>query len=950
MAPRRSARRATASPSPAPVTRASTPGSARGGAHRATPLPAKYSTSYGSPLSQLPDRGAVGGGGGVTKAAAEIFTKVTKDNLAAEARRRTKEQTRAARAARAGSRGSTASPEPPTIHPTIEEELPEPEGATSGEDLPEAPVARSLGTTARKRARDDDDEAEARAEKERKERDARLRRERSEEARIRREQKLAEAQAAAEAAAQEKQRLAEQAARDEATRAAMPPPPHQPVPRPPAMSMLTPASATLPNGVGDRPASARSYVEEGGVFVDATIQTPTRPPLEEMRQLGQPRPQPPPFKSTAEAPMAAPSEQTPPPSVLRKSPRRPTKIPPHPEELPPSPKQQRQQPEPVEKEKPGHVDKDRPRHKSRAGLAVTSALSPQLSGRLKPLPRAKHLDLGYGSRLVRETPTEVEETPTEVYIDDRSYRDSLVRLLNPWSVLKILAGGFLMLHLIRFAHILARPDVFESPVLSLNWYGWRDWTSNVGQFFPSPLLHPLGVLTSDQYNDLKSYLDQRTTSTEAALDNLRDIIPKVVSVQKDKRTGKIAVSDEFWLALRDRLHRDQSILTVDDKNRISEKHWNALQNRLKSVGLTGKTLSASDVEDMIKRLAPQAWEKWVQNNERKVADILGRAQGKHQDKGRSSAKTDDEVVVTREEFMRELNEHLAKSQKQFDKEMESHRLEIEKLIRQVKEAASATGMAKKEITSLVQRTVNKAIGELQLKIASKTGAASIVAALGRQVNHFGPGNGAAIDLSLTSPTYQIINKPPIGSKKWLKSMRNMPQFQHERIHALTPWVDAGHCWCAGIRAANGSTIPADVAVRLARVVIPQYIVLEHIDPAATNDPLARPKDIEVWAAFDEPARRERVLDWMAAKFPEIEPGHRWVAQGLAKIGAFRYKYKDQDAGIYIHKLSDELLKMDAATDLVAVRAITNYGAEDHTCFYRIRMYGNAADSEGETES
>lgn len=493
--------------------------------------------------------------------------------------------------------------------------------------------------------------------------------------------------------------------------------------------------------------------------------------------------------------------------------------------------------------------------------------------------------------------------------------------------------------------------MFESPILSVNWYGWRDWTRNVGQFFPSPLLHPLGVLTNGQYNDLKSYLDERTTSTEAALDNLRDIIPKVVSVQRDKRTGKIAVSDEFWLALRDRLHRDQSILTLDERNRISEKHWNALQSRLKSVDLTGKTLSASDVEDMIKRLAPQAWEKWVQNNERKVTDILGRAQGKAQGKGRPSAKQDDEVVVTREEFMGELNEHLAKSQKQFDKEMESHRLEIEKLMRQVKDAASAAGIAKKEITSLVQRAVTKAVGELQLKIASKTGAASIVAALGRQVNHFGPGNGATIDLSLSSPTYQIDDKPLIGTEKWLKNMRNTPRFQHERIHALTPWVDAGHCWCAGIGANDGSTIPADVAIRLARVVVPQYIVLEHIDPAATNDPLARPKDIEVWAAFAEPTRRERVLDWMAAKFPEIEPGHRWVAQGLAKIGAFRYKYKDADAGIYIYKLSDELQKMDAATDLVAIRAITNYGAEDHTCFYRIRMYGSAAaDLEDESES
>lgn len=916
MAPRRRTRRATASPSPAPGARASTPSSVRGGALRATPLPAKYSTSYGSPLTQLPDRGAVGGGGGITKAAAEIFNKVAKDNVAAEARRRVKEQVRATRGLRPGSRASTASPEPLAIQPTIEVE------EEASDELLEPPVARSLERPARKRARDDE-EAEAQAEKERKERDARLKRERDAEARNLRNQKLAEAQA------QEKQRLPEQQARDEAAKAAMPPPPHQPVPRHP--TVLTPA-ATLPNGVSDRPSSVRSYLEEGGVFMDATIQTPSRSPLDTVRPPGSPRPEP------------LPSEPASPPSVLRKSPIRPAKVPERLADPTPSQDQRR-----IDRESPT-VDEVQLRRKSRTGTATTSDSGPQLRNRLKPLPAPKQSDVGHQPKSVSEppngalgTPSGVKETPSEPTVGKRPYRAVIERLLNPWSILKLLASGFLILHLIRFAHIVARPDLFESPVLRLNWYGWRDWASNVGQFFPSPLLHPLGVLTPSQYDDLKYYLQGRTTSTEAALDNLRAIIPRMVSVQKNRKTGKMVVSDEFWLALRDRLLRDQGVLTLDDKNRISEKHWNALQDRLKQAGLLDKT-SASEVEDMIGKLAPQAWERWVRKNERKVAQLLSGVQGKVPSKGQSSTKHGEDVV-TREEFMRELKEHLAETQAQFEKEMEKRRTEMEILAQQVKTAASSAGMTKAEVQSLVQRTVSKAIGELRLRVASKTGAGGIIAALGRQVNHFGPGNGAAIDFSLTSPTYQLIDRPPIGSKKWLKSMRNMPQFQFEKIHALTPWIDAGHCWCAGIRAANGSTIPADVAVRIAKLVVPQYIVLEHIDPAATTDPLSMPKDIEVWAAFEDPVRRERVLDWMAAKFPEVGPDHRWVAQKLAKIGAFQYQFRERDGGIYVHKLSDELGRMGAATDLVAVRAVTNYGADDHTCFYRVRMYGSPLEPE-----
>ena len=40
------------------------------------------------------------------------------------------------------------------------------------------------------------------------------------------------------------------------------------------------------------------------------------------------------------------------------------------------------------------------------------------------------------------------------------------------------------------------------------------------------------------------------------------------------------------------------------------------------------------------------------------------------------------------------------------------------------------------------------------------------------------------------------------------------------------------------------------------------------------------------------------------------------------------------------QLSDELVALRAETDSVVVRAVTNYGAEKHTCFYRLRLFGH----------
>ncbi|KAK4095673.1 hypothetical protein N658DRAFT_146764 [Parathielavia hyrcaniae] len=223
--------RATLSPTPAPQGRGSTPmrDSVTGqlapelGASSRTPVPAKYSISYGSPMTQLPDRSTVHAGGNLTKAAAEIFTIVKRDNVAADVRRRAKDQARAARG------GKTPSP-PAKLQPTIEVDEPESEEHSEGgeeasdyEDQGDDDDEDNLKRQTKKRGAKkspqkavqkrprDDEEAEARAEQERKERNERLRRERSEEARNVRKQKQAESRAARQQDAQE--RLAQQACR-----------------------------------------------------------------------------------------------------------------------------------------------------------------------------------------------------------------------------------------------------------------------------------------------------------------------------------------------------------------------------------------------------------------------------------------------------------------------------------------------------------------------------------------------------------------------------------------------------------------------------------------------------------------------------------------------------------------------------------------------------------------
>jgi hypothetical protein len=162
--------------------------------------------------------------------------------------------------------------------------------------------------------------------------------------------------------------------------------------------------------------------------------------------------------------------------------------------------------------------------------------------------------------------------------------------------------------------------------------------------------------------------------------------------------------------------------------------------------------------------------------------------------------------------------------------------------------------------------------------------------------------------------------------------------------ALTHWEGPGHCWCAGKRNSNDSAEPADISVMLSRPVIPENVVIEHVDPSATLDPESMPRDIEVWALIEEHERHEHAYDLMIVQFPNTPHTHPLLRKGFVKIGEFTYEHSGSGDGVYVYKISDELHNISAATEQVIIRAVTNYGA-DHTCFYRVRLYGEVGEPE-----
>ncbi|KAK3688092.1 hypothetical protein B0T22DRAFT_376421, partial [Podospora appendiculata] len=944
MPPKRASRKtaatasAAASPSPAPrrTPRRRAP-SVDVEAVR-TPMPTKYSTSYGAPMSQLPNRMSNVAGGSLATAAADLFSTVTLDNQKAAEERRAAQAAREAAAFEAAKRAGK-NPQPPPQPPpddsadkAAREKAAREKAAAeraARQKAAEEKAAQELAAAERlarqraaaERAAEEQAAAEAaalqqaaiekmareqaaaerlarqkaaaeraargEAEQRRAEEERRARAQEAEEARRREEERAEMERAAREEAAAERRRRAEEekAAREEETR----------------------AQAEV-DARQQRPRSEEVHsdnTQEGSQFVHyplilqhgraASMPTTPPPPLKERHIL----PAPASSRSFVEegGVYAAADVRT--PSGAAREPLEPlSKRPPH--------------------RAPPDVNVSWGSEPTAADDQPPSRFVPILP---KPGPvRPRQTSQYTSSRPPRVPKHHTHEAPQRKTAKDlfwfkvKSWSKWYSRS-SPWSILWILGAVLLATLAIRLASTASSTDLFDGARRS----GW------LGS-------HPSRVLTDDQYRDLKTFMEDKTTATSAAVKSIESILPKVVHVKKDGKGGKVLVDDQFWYAMKDRIQQDKDIYTLDAKSDISNLQWKAIGDRFKKSGL---------VESIMDEKLPNSWNLWWKNNEKQVTETMKSKLGGvgKQTGGKDQAGLQDDVI-TRDEFLGLLEETMAEQKKDIDAQLESR---LQTLLDKASTATSeAGGMTKPEIAKLVNQIVKKAVANARLESAAHSKIAdSFDNELRRQVNHFGPGNSAVVERYHSSPTW--ITEPPFGSPEWHKK-RSGPKFIPAPEMALTSWSDAGECWCAGTKKSNKTSKPAEIAVKLASFVIPQHLVFEHIRPSATNDPSAMPKDVEIWANYPDTARRERVSSLMAVTFPDAaRENPLLIGLRYVKLAQFTYKHPGDERGVYVHRLSQELTNIEAATDLVMVRALTNYGAEDHTCFYRIRLYGEVVE-------
>lgn len=559
-----------------------------------------------------------------------------------------------------------------------------------------------------------------------------------------------------------------------------------------------------------------------------------------------------------------------------------------------------------------------------------------------------------------------------------------------WGLLVIICWLFLIL-----LELYVPPTGWEGITVGKNYQyhgnSLASWRQNILQFVPWIVLHPFAVLTGNlDYADYRNILDrvnlnQGNTDTKVnklteAVGQLRRILPELIKVDAGMTTSEWKVQDEFWHALNDEMKKGGLMWYLLSMHKgengsyaISDSHWDAIRQRLHAENLLVSGRSEDDplalsneVMSYVDMSVSKSFQDWLIKN----ADAVRKAQGG--EKGEPSASYTDLYgqvdkaiaarlehldletrVVTKEEFISKIEEYFRNHTTNVQGELTAMNDKLRQALGIAMEAKNSAqlppGLTRTEVESIVAEMVRRAVAEAQLEALAKGSIKTHLSSeLLTQKNYFSTIRGAIIDPKLTSATYDWrIAKDSTNYFSW-GSNREHPVFRPGGKYsgipfapsiALEKWEEDGECWCAGHKE---DTHTVDLSIFTAEVVIPQYLTVEHIDRDSTFDPDSMPKDIEFWIKGPGDKTQRSLVEWSKKKWAEAPTGPdlRLTEKGFVKVGQFEFDSGTGKGGTQVFKLPNELVDFGVQTEQVLVRAKSNYGASDHTCFYRLRLFGS----------
>ena len=191
-----------------------------------------------------------------------------------------------------------------------------------------------------------------------------------------------------------------------------------------------------------------------------------------------------------------------------------------------------------------------------------------------------------------------------------------------------------------------------------------------------------------------------------------------------------------------------------------------------------------------------------------------------------------------------------------------------------------------------------------------------------EVNFLSVNMGATVIAKHTSPTAKYGN----GIIGRIAQQIFAPRAGLPAVSALSPWQEAGQCWCAAGKEAT-------LGVELSQPAHPTAFSIEHVPRQGKLDMSSKPFEFELWVRVSsDTVPRNRRDDCISPP-----PGYRnWACVLKAAFGQVGGK----EAHVQRYNVgtgADD----DYAIDQVVVAVTSNYGNPDRTCLYRVKLAGEA---------
>lgn len=196
------------------------------------------------------------------------------------------------------------------------------------------------------------------------------------------------------------------------------------------------------------------------------------------------------------------------------------------------------------------------------------------------------------------------------------------------------------------------------------------------------------------------------------------------------------------------------------------------------------------------------------------------------------------------------------------------------------------------------------------------------------VNYFSYGLGAVIDPFMSSPTHE--KEKSIFHRALPKWVLSDGPTTHPPNKMLQRWEEATDCWCAAQSDPSGK---AQVAVIMARSIVPSSITIEHIPARGTLDIGAAPKEFEVWV------RNTENYAYLPQDGSDAGPpcSSQPPRPNFVCIGKGNY---DVNGPNHVQNFALDSSRLAGPVNKAVVMIKNNWG-QNYTCLYRMRMHGES---------